>query len=181
VEVLVQSQFGVDRLVLEQVFPPAVRCRAASCSILVCRQGLAQQAQVLSLTPLWEIKREQNSQIVGQVDKQNMFGEESGSLKCTESTSTAVFLVFAMLDAHTTVAGLATWGKKVGRKWEQLKRSDSSELLAVTPGRRRHWSPNKSPQPQQHVAPGTATRSRRISRVESLRNLFAGRDRKSVV
>lgn len=107
-----------------------------------------------------------------------MFGEESGSLKCTDSTSTAVFLVFALLDAHTTVAGLATWGKKVGRKWEQLKRSDSSELLAVTPGRRRHWSPNKSPQPQQHVAPGTATRSRRISRVESLRNLFAGRNSK---
>ncbi|PNF35456.1 hypothetical protein B7P43_G04136 [Cryptotermes secundus] len=74
--------------------------------------------------------------------------------------------------------GLATWGKRVGRKWEQLKRSDSSELLAVTPGRRRHWSPNKSPQPQQHVAPGTATRTRRISRVESLRNLFAGRNSK---
>lgn len=80
----------------------------------------------------------------------------------------------------TNRKGLATWGKKVGRKWEQLKRSDSSELLAVTPGRRRHWSPNKSPQPQpqQHVAPGTATRGRRISRVESLRNLFAGRSSK---
>ncbi|XP_066996388.2 uncharacterized protein [Anabrus simplex] len=73
--------------------------------------------------------------------------------------------------------GLATWGKKVGRKWEQLKRSDSSELLAVTPGRRRHWSPNKStPNPpstlsQATSAMGTA-RGRRISRVESLRNLF---------
>lgn len=46
----------------------------------------------------------------------------------------------------------------------------------MTPGRRRHWSPNKSP--QQQVAPGTAARSRRISRVESLRNLFAGRSSK---
>ncbi|XP_063225054.1 uncharacterized protein LOC134532520 [Bacillus rossius redtenbacheri] len=64
--------------------------------------------------------------------------------------------------------GLATWGKKVGRRWEQLKRSDSSELLAVTPGRRRHWSPNKA------APEGTqAGRPRRISRVESLRNLFA--------
>lgn len=50
----------------------------------------------------------------------------------------------------------------MGRKWEQLKRSDSAELLAVTPGRRRHWSPNKS-----------VSGRRRISRVESLRNLFA--------
>jgi len=61
-----------------------------------------------------------------------------------------------------------------------MKRSDSSELLAVSPGRRRHWSPQK--------AAGAATTSaasspavtssaprapRRISRVESLRNLFA--------
>ncbi|XP_047118457.1 uncharacterized protein LOC124798966 [Schistocerca piceifrons] len=60
--------------------------------------------------------------------------------------------------------GLATWGKKVGRKWEQLKRSDSSELLAVAPGRRRHWSPGKA--------------GRRISRVESLRSLFV-RDERS--
>ncbi|XP_069672368.1 uncharacterized protein [Periplaneta americana] len=79
--------------------------------------------------------------------------------------------------------GLATWGKKVGRKWEQLKRSDSSELLAVTPGRRRHWSPNKTPVQQQQQqqagsAGGTTARSRRISRVESLRNLFVGRSSK---
>ncbi|XP_071449313.1 uncharacterized protein [Hetaerina americana] len=66
--------------------------------------------------------------------------------------------------------GLSTWGKKVGRKWEQLKRSDSSELLAVSHGRRRHWSPNKS-----------VSGRRRISRVESLRNLFArsGSDKQS--
>lgn len=37
--------------------------------------------------------------------------------------------------------GLATWGKKVGRKWDQLKRSDSSEILQVSPNRRRQWSP----------------------------------------
>lgn len=47
----------------------------------------------------------------------------------------------------------------------------------MTPGRRRHWSPNKSPPPHE-AAPGTAARSRRISRVESLRNLFAGRSSK---
>nr|CAD7597100.1 unnamed protein product [Timema genevievae] len=64
--------------------------------------------------------------------------------------------------------GLATWGKKVGRKWEQLRRSDSSELLTVSPGRRRHWSPNNTS--VSHSA-GTS-RNRRISRVESLRNLF---------
>nr|CAD7206047.1 unnamed protein product [Timema douglasi] len=68
--------------------------------------------------------------------------------------------------------GLATWGKKVGRKWEQLRRSDSSELLTVSPGRRRHWSPNNTP--ASHSA-GTS-RTRRISRVESLRNLFVRAD-----
>lgn len=91
-------------------------------------------------------------------------------------------VVLAPSTNQETVAGLATWGKKVGRKWEQLKRSDSSELLAVTPGRRRHWSPNKSPPPppppQEQAASGTAARGRRISRVESLRNLFAGRNSK---
>ncbi|KAJ9597858.1 hypothetical protein L9F63_011281, partial [Diploptera punctata] len=55
--------------------------------------------------------------------------------------------------------GLATWGKK---------------LLAVTPGRRRHWSPNKTTLP---AHPPAAAR-RRISRVESLRNLFASRNSK---
>ncbi|GFG37701.1 hypothetical protein Cfor_11778, partial [Coptotermes formosanus] len=94
-----------------------------------------------------------------------MPGSSKGASACEESLK-------------TSTKGLATWGKKVGRKWEQLKRSDSSELLAVTPGRRRHWSPNKSPQPQQRTVPGTMVRSRRISRVESLRNLFAGRNSK---
>lgn len=38
--------------------------------------------------------------------------------------------------------GISTWGRKVGRRWDQLKRSDSSELLSVS-GRRRRWSPNR--------------------------------------
>ncbi|XP_039276706.1 uncharacterized protein LOC111046132 [Nilaparvata lugens] len=77
--------------------------------------------------------------------------------------------------------GLATWGKRVGKKWDQLKRSDSSELLAVSPGRKRHWSPNSTNTntntkagTQQATGPNTTqARSRRVSRVESLRNLFA--------
>lgn len=70
------------------------------------------------------------------------------------------------------VSGLSTWGKKVGLKWEQLKRSDSSEILSVSPGRRRHWSPHKNvlPPSAQSTPP---VKSRRISRVESLRHLFA--------
>ncbi|XP_046661733.1 uncharacterized protein LOC124354949 isoform X3 [Homalodisca vitripennis] len=67
--------------------------------------------------------------------------------------------------------GLSTWGKKVGRKWDQLKRSDSSELLAASPGRRRHWSPNSAAAAPPVLSSGPP-RSRRISRVESLRNLF---------
>uniref|UniRef100_A0A1B6M045 PDZ domain-containing protein n=2 Tax=Graphocephala atropunctata TaxID=36148 RepID=A0A1B6M045_9HEMI len=67
--------------------------------------------------------------------------------------------------------GLSTWGKKVGRKWDQLKRSDSSELLAASPGRRRHWSPNSAAAAPPALSSGPP-RTRRISRVESLRNLF---------
>lgn len=40
------------------------------------------------------------------------------------------------------VTGISTWGRKVGRRWDQLKRSDSSELLSVS-GRRKRWSPNR--------------------------------------
>lgn len=68
--------------------------------------------------------------------------------------------------------GLSTWGKKVGRKWEQLKRSDSSEILSVSPGRRRHWSPQKNVLPPS-VKSTPPVKPRRISRVESLRHLFS--------
>ncbi|KAF4530169.1 hypothetical protein B566_EDAN001428 [Ephemera danica] len=85
----------------------------------------------------------------------------------------------ASLSPKSARKGLSTWGKKVGRKWEQLRRSDSAELLAVSPGRRRHWSPNKvqqqtstQQQQQQQSQQGSLAARRRVSRVESLRNLF---------
>ncbi|XP_034240983.1 mucin-19-like [Thrips palmi] len=81
--------------------------------------------------------------------------------------------------------GLSTWGKRVGQKWDSLKRSDSSELLAAAPGRRRHWSPHKpaggtatSPSTTPSMNGITAPRAKRISRVESLRNLFARSEHK---
>ncbi|KAL0278208.1 UNVERIFIED_CONTAM: hypothetical protein PYX00_000093 [Menopon gallinae] len=69
--------------------------------------------------------------------------------------------------------GLSTWGKKVGRKWEQLKRSDSSEILSVSPGRRRRWSPNKAGLPPVSQTSTPTAKTRKVSRVESLRHLFA--------
>ncbi|XP_046434744.1 uncharacterized protein LOC124186789 isoform X1 [Neodiprion fabricii] len=77
--------------------------------------------------------------------------------------------------------GISTWGRKVGRRWDQLKRSDSSELLAVSGRRRRHWSPNRQADNSEPVSddkqknsPSTVEflKPKRISRVESLRNLF---------
>lgn len=38
--------------------------------------------------------------------------------------------------------GISTWGRKLGRTIDQLKRSESSELLSGS-GRRRRWSPNR--------------------------------------
>lgn len=69
-------------------------------------------------------------------------------------------------------AGLSTWGKKVGRKLEQLKRSDSTEILSGSGGRRRHWTPTK-PTPSAPPLIPTSNRGKRVSRVESLRNIFA--------
>jgi hypothetical protein len=65
------------------------------------------------------------------------------------------------------VLGIATWGKKVGRKWDQLKRSDSSETVGSTGSK---WSPGRVLPPTQ---PTTAHKNKRVSRVESLRYIFA--------
>ncbi|XP_076295729.1 uncharacterized protein LOC143216502 isoform X2 [Lasioglossum baleicum] len=80
--------------------------------------------------------------------------------------------------------GISTWGRKVGRRWDQLKRSDSSELVSVS-GRRRRWSPNRKscgnvPDEQDNGASGSLSelpKPKRISRVESLRNLFRSSER----
>ncbi|XP_012136844.1 uncharacterized protein LOC100876977 isoform X2 [Megachile rotundata] len=76
--------------------------------------------------------------------------------------------------------GISTWGRKVGRRWDQLKRSDSSELLSVS-GRRRRWSPNPkgTGDDNENGAIGSPElpKPKRISRVESLRNLFRGSER----
>nr|XP_012226806.1 PREDICTED: uncharacterized protein LOC105674817 isoform X1 [Linepithema humile]XP_012226807.1 PREDICTED: uncharacterized protein LOC105674817 isoform X1 [Linepithema humile]XP_012226808.1 PREDICTED: uncharacterized protein LOC105674817 isoform X1 [Linepithema humile] len=72
--------------------------------------------------------------------------------------------------------GISTWGRKMGRRWDQMKRSDSSELLSV-PRRRRRWSPhrkNDHDETTREKANGDSElpRPKRIPRVESLRNLF---------
>ncbi|XP_003425372.1 uncharacterized protein LOC100679383 [Nasonia vitripennis] len=78
---------------------------------------------------------------------------------------------------------LSSWSKKVGQKWDQLRRADSSEILSVS-GRRRRWSPHRKScaDPLDEAKKSTAeptpssspefTKPKRISRVESLRNLF---------
>ncbi|XP_026683847.1 uncharacterized protein LOC103515305 [Diaphorina citri] len=70
--------------------------------------------------------------------------------------------------------GLATWGRKVGRKWEQMKRSDSSEILSNSPSRHKKQSFSPGKALQKAATPGLPpiARNRRISRVESLKNLF---------
>ncbi|XP_036140171.1 LOW QUALITY PROTEIN: uncharacterized protein LOC105837988 [Monomorium pharaonis] len=75
-----------------------------------------------------------------------------------------------------TRKGLSTWGRKMGRRWDQMKRSDSSELLSV-PRRRRRWSPHRKigydqMSNENENGPSEFSRPKRIPRVESLRNLF---------
>ncbi|XP_065165287.1 uncharacterized protein [Atheta coriaria] len=61
----------------------------------------------------------------------------------------------------------ATWSKRVGEKWDKLKRADSSELLTNTPTRRKQYTQTPTSNP---VSP--VVQEKRISRVESLRNLI---------
>ncbi|KAL2731294.1 dentin sialophosphoprotein-like isoform X1 [Vespula squamosa] len=84
-----------------------------------------------------------------------------------------------------TRKGISTWGRKVGRRLDQLKRSESSELLSVS-GRRRRWSPNrkryedsleeKENGSNEHSFP-EFPKPKRVSRVESLKNLFRSTER----
>lgn len=63
------------------------------------------------------------------------------------------------------VPGLATWGKRVGRKWEQLKKNESTDG-GNNINKRRDQSQNKN------QLPPNSSKSRRVSRVESLRHMF---------
>ncbi|XP_018367394.1 PREDICTED: uncharacterized protein LOC108763937 isoform X2 [Trachymyrmex cornetzi] len=75
-----------------------------------------------------------------------------------------------------TRKGISTWGRKMGRRWDQMKRSDSSELLSVS-RRRRRWSPHRKSgydeiSNENKNGNSEFSRPKRIPRVESLRNLF---------
>lgn len=67
----------------------------------------------------------------------------------------------------------------MGRKWDQLKRSDSSEILQVSPNRRRQWSPmskaNFNDQDlqfhQNYIDKLHNNQNRRLSRIESIKNI----------
>lgn len=80
--------------------------------------------------------------------------------------------------------GIATWSRKLGQRFDQLKRSESSEILSGS-GRRRRWSPNRKslgdvPNGKKlNLSPPSPDRpkSKRISRVESLRNFIRGSER----
>ncbi|XP_020286156.1 uncharacterized protein LOC109855877 isoform X2 [Pseudomyrmex gracilis] len=75
-----------------------------------------------------------------------------------------------------TRKGISTWGRKMGRRWDQMKRSNSSELLSVS-RRRRRWSPHRKSgcdeaAIEKENGNSESLRPKRIPRVESLRNLF---------
>lgn len=75
-----------------------------------------------------------------------------------------------------TRKGISTWGRKMGRRWDQMKRSDSSELLSVS-RRRRRWSPHRKSSydetsNEKENGNSEFLKPKRIPRVESLRNFF---------
>ncbi|XP_011259850.1 uncharacterized protein LOC105253478 isoform X1 [Camponotus floridanus] len=75
-----------------------------------------------------------------------------------------------------TRKGISTWGRKMGQRWDQMKRSDSSELLSVS-RRRRRWSPHRKSSydetsNEKENGNNEFPRPKRIPRVESLRNFF---------
>lgn len=97
-----------------------------------------------------------------------------------ETSKTCRILIFIY---SSLSVGLITWGRKVGQRWDQIKRSDSIEFLdtVTSTNKKRHWTPTKlssgggNAGAVSSVAANVpqANRSRRVSRVESLRNLFS--------
>lgn len=83
---------------------------------------------------------------------------------------------------NMSLFGFSTWGKKMGKKLEQLTRGESKEHihfpLGSTRTRRRNWRPNKDAETPtsgaKDAAPTGARQPRRakVDRVESIRNLF---------
>ncbi|KRT79527.1 PDZ domain-containing protein [Oryctes borbonicus] len=79
-------------------------------------------------------------------------------------------------------SNLVTWGKKVGEKWEKIKRGDSSEMLSLASGKRKNWTPNQQPTSilfHNDAASIPQSTFKKISRVESLKSLFSRSDRYS--
>ncbi|EZA62606.1 uncharacterized protein LOC105277005 isoform X2 [Ooceraea biroi] len=81
------------------------------------------------------------------------------------------------VDSILTRKGISMWGRKMGQRWDQMKRSDSSELLSVSRRRRRRWSPHRKSDcdeasGEKETGNNEFPKPKRIPRVESLRNLF---------
>ncbi|KAG7198675.1 hypothetical protein KM043_006029 [Ampulex compressa] len=109
--------------------------------------------------------------------------EEAGRTSSSNGVNGEAQKTVASQSCVANRKGISTWGRKVGRRWDQLKRSDSSELLSVS-GRRRRWSPNRkscgdSLDEKENGNSGSPElpKPKRISRVESLRNLFRSSER----
>ncbi|CAK9803836.1 PDZ domain-containing protein 2 [Anthophora quadrimaculata] len=150
------------------------------------RQSSDTSPQLVSATPLSQdgttplAAMDENSDRTSKVSQNENDGltrtsikESVGDVQKPSSSQTCV----------TNRKGISTWGRKVGRRWDQLKRSDSSELLSVS-GRRRRWSPNRkgsTTDEKENSGSGSPElpKPKRISRVESLRNLFRSSERSS--
>ncbi|XP_014488848.1 PREDICTED: uncharacterized protein LOC106752017 [Dinoponera quadriceps] len=73
--------------------------------------------------------------------------------------------------------GFSTWGRKMGRRWDQIRRSDSSELPPLSRHRRRwtpHWKSHDELPSERENVNSECPKPKRLPRVESLRNFFRG-------
>ncbi|XP_048266249.1 uncharacterized protein LOC100649614 isoform X3 [Bombus terrestris] len=152
------------------------------------RQSSDTSPQLVSATPLSQdgtapltVAEENFGRSSKKLHKEN---DGSGRISMKEDDSESPFLKPSSSElCVSNRKGISTWGRKVGRRWDQLKRSDSSELLSVS-GRRRRWSPNRKGGVTDEKENGISGSSelpkpKRISRVESLRNLFKSSERGS--
>nr|XP_033334400.1 uncharacterized protein LOC117225178 isoform X1 [Megalopta genalis] len=152
------------------------------------RQSSDTSPQLVSATPLSQDGTAPPAIVVEDSDRTRK--KDQDETDGSERTSTKEVACDPQISSssQTCIAnrkGISTWGRKVGRRWDQLKRSDSSELLSVS-GRRRRWSPNRkncgnnvTDEKEKGVSVSSLEppKPKRISRVESLRNLFRSSER----
>ncbi|KAK2589361.1 hypothetical protein KPH14_007903 [Odynerus spinipes] len=173
------AAFSFDRNVQEYITMRLFKRQALdTCPQLVSATPISQDEATEAVTANSASEENEKSLVVDKKGSSRRLDKEGERGESEKLATAQSFMI--------TRKGISTWGRKVGRRLDQLKRSESSELLSVS-GRRRRWSPNRKryedgPEEKEngsneHSSPELLPKPKRVSRVESLKNLFRSTER----